>query len=315
MSKPTLLLSYGCGWAGTSPLAYTLQRYAKYCHGGYTKKFDYLREYIDKFIFNKDIPYRSTPLDIVSRIKARTWENYESYRGHKMNLTQDMDPIRDLSLEHITKLYNQPYTLDKYIEYNKNLWEHLKPQGYKAVADFTMQSFRDLRDPRVVGMFRTLQEHFNIKILKIVRDPIRRAFSSAVFSRAIGQPDHLYVYCYTQAFESIKSVFGEQNCHMIVMEELWEGSGRAQRKLSDFLDHPIDKLWKNLYCPDVGPYLKYDPITPCQSLGQDLEELTPEKYYNYMEQYKYVYDNWKARYGILPRYWGRPIDYRKNAGL
>ncbi len=315
MSKPTLLLSYGCGWAGTSPLAYTLQRYAKYCHGGYTKKFDYLREYIDKFIFNKDIPYRSTPLDIVSRIKARTWENYESYRGHKMNLTQDMDPIRDLSLEHITKLYTQPYTLDKYIEYNKTLWEHLKPQGYKAVADFTMQSFRDLRDPRVVGMFRTLQEHFNIKILKIVRDPIRRAFSSAVFSRAIGQPDHLYVYCYTQAFESIKSVFGEQNCHMIVMEELWEGSGRSQRKLSDFLNHPIDKLWKNLYCPDVGPYLKYNPITPCQSLGQDLEELTPEKYYNYMEQYKYVYDNWKARYGILPRYWGRPIDYRKNAGL
>ena len=27
------------------------------------------------------------------------------------------------------------------------------------------------------------------------------------------------------------------------------------------------------------------------------------------------YTNWERRFGILPRYWGRPIDYQKNASI
>ena len=94
------------------------------------------------------------------------------------------------------------------------------------------------------------------------------------------------------------------------MEELWERDGATV--LSEYLEHPIKKsdLWKNLYAPDKGHFVKYDKDVPCQAYGQDLLVLTPEIYWHYREKHDYIYENWKKTYGSLPLHWGKPIEYK-----
>ena len=93
------------------------------------------------------------------------------------------------------------------------------------------------------------------------------------------------------------------------MEELWEDDGTAKKVLSQFLDHPIDNLWKNLYSPDKGHFVEFDRDVPCQAYGQNME-LTKETYIKLKEQYQKIYDDWKDYYGSLPMNWGEPLDYK-----
>ena len=356
MNKPKLILFGGHSWSATSPLVYTLQRYENYCHMGYTKCFRYLERYLNhlRYFHSKPGMVSSDMKWVGEKLLRGEWENFASEDDHKLNTTVDMDPLRDFPLENYQDLLTGIPTATKYIDYMKKLYYHVESKGYKAVGDhFTLgkYSYKALNSIWLQNLYKKLQEHFDVKVIYITRDPIRRYWGKllrfehntlvAMSERALTEKDasapykndykNVYVMpsewerpgefdnlppfynkkasLYIHSYKHSQLVFGEENVHMTVMEELWEGDGSYKRKLSEFLDHPIGRLWRNLYAPDPGHLIEYHRDTPCQSPGQNLRELTPQLYNALKEKHQYHYDNWIEEFGSLPLYWGEPLKY------
>tara|TARA_B100000945_G_scaffold308669_1_gene298638 strand:+ start:3785 stop:4786 length:1002 start_codon:yes stop_codon:yes gene_type:complete len=332
MNKPKLLLFCGWQWAATSPLIYTLQRNVKYAHFGYTKNFHYLEpEWEDnKLIFKKNNAHGK----IYEKVSQGIWKNYKPYtpRTHRLNLSVDLDPLDDFPISHYDRLVTGQPTITKYMDFYHALYDHVVTKGYKSVGDaHTGRLVREDWKFSKIEYFQfikqyteTLKSEFDIKVLCIARDPVRRAFSNYIFnvkkkgdkrfsgfrgdpSRTL--PAEILFHDYVHDINTIRQFFGD-NIHCIVMEELWERDGATV--LSEYLEHPIKKsdLWKNLYAPDKGHFVKYDKDVPCQAYGQDLLVLTPEIYWHYREKHDYIYENWKKTYGSLPLHWGKPIEYK-----
>ena len=107
-----------------------------------------------------------------------------------------------------------------------------------------------------------LLEYFKVKVIMIFRDPFRRLWSVCNkgnirdFRRWVSgelEPNAMYADIYKRH----RNVWGEENVHMIVMEELWEGKTQA---LSNFLDFPINTVHENVYYPERGtkaPHYEY----------------------------------------------------------
>lgn len=313
--KPTLL--FICGWphAATSPLTYTLQRLAKYAHGGYDKNLHYLAILSDDPSANDWVCKLK---ELHKKILFNRWENFSSNRSHKLNRSEDLAPLKGFNKKYIANMSRLPYTIEKYIDYYNALWEQVKPYGFKAVADF--QEHED----NVLPFASILQKHFDVKVLLIARDPIRRAIGKAKWY-SLKHPNIIqnnrftdldtFVKDYTGTYKRVKESI--PNTLMIVMEELWEGDGTEKELLSTFLGSSIDNLWTNLYSPDTGHHLTWNLETtycptPCQVPGQSCFELTSSYYNELREQYKHHYDSWIDTFGSLPLHWGRPIDYEKN---
>lgn len=340
MAKPKLLLFGGYGWAGSSPLFYTLQRNVKYAHFGYTKCFIYLK----KPKWKGDPPtlkFKESRMAklIYDATCNGTWENWKSYTPstHRMNLTCDLEPLKDFPLYNFHKLMEGDPSISKYLDYYHALHDHVISKGYKCVGDghtgrcethnfYTRQPENsDIQKQSIAKIFaikkyvQELKSEFDVKVIVIVRDPVRRAFSNYLAmvkkhetaNRDDGAtlPQHLRVYDYIHDFNRLKRFWGN-NFHAVVMEELWEGDGVSE--LSEFLDHPIEKtdLWKNVYSPDIGHYAKYDIDVPCQAFGQDVLELKPHVYNHLRKKYDYIYRKWEQTFGSLPMHWGEPIEYR-----
>ena len=305
MSKPKLLLIGGYGWAATSPLMYTLQRNAKYTHFGYTKHFRYLGNPNKRE--EKQVSY------IYNKVCNGTWENFMSEEPgtHRMNLTRDLEPLYDFPRKHFTQLITGDPTISKYMDYYHALHDHVISKGYKSVGD-GYSGYQYYRK-EFSQFYRILMSEFDVKVLIITRDPIRRSFSNYLAKvqkstdgrKQVNLPLPFKVIDYMKDLNIFHQIFGKDRVHVTIMEELWEGDGK--KELSSFLDHPITDLWKNLYSPDIGHRVKYDKDIPCQAYGQDLLELTTETYYSLKEQYQYIYDSWKNYYGSLPLYWGEKI--------
>ena len=311
--KPKMLITGDFGWAASSPLIYTLQRNAKYAHFGYTKSFEYL-----DLKRNRDSQHYSI-LRLYPRVVSGTYENWERHKQgtHHMNLTEDLEPIKDFPIEYFTKLVSGTPTVSKYMDFYHALHDHVVSKGYKSVGDghscipYKKQS--SIRSE----FFDTLTSEFDVKQLLIVRDPIRRAWGqylSQTMRWNYERGEHsllpsINVSTYLdRIFESYK-ILGKENSHVIVMEELWEDDGTSKQQLSNFLDHPIPKLWKNLYAPDHGHLVEYDPDVPCQAYGQNLQVLTAHLYYTLKSKYQHIYDAWEDHFGSLPLYWGQHLDY------
>ena len=326
-TKPKYLAIFSKGWDASTPLTYTLQRNAKYAHFGYTKTFGHIKTLFSDPATQKerhDARYEMS----YQHILAGTWENFLSNTGHKMNLTSDLEPIRDFPLDHLKELISFPYTTDKYIKFYLKLYNHIKQKGYQSVADFI-----SLRTEPALNsdLYPKLKENFDVKCIFLVRDPIRQSISKALSEerfttfdtrKIILKPDPNIFYKYLiedgndiESWDFAKSIF--PNIHMVVMEELWEDNGETRKKLSEFLEHPIDDLWPNLYAPDIGHRLVWDTEryycpTPCQPVGQSSFHIKPEYYMEMRTKYSFLYDNWIERFGSLPLHWGEHIDYDKN---
>ena len=300
--KPKMLIWGGHGWAASSPLVYTLQRNAKYAHFGYTKAWNYFKE---QKVGNEEFYH----------VFKGTWENYKSHEPatHRLNLTVDLEPLRDFSLSHLKKLMEGERTEEKLIDFFHTLYDHVVTKGYKSVSDYNYRAHIETGDQEKYNQL--LISEFDIKVLAIVRDPIRRTFSRYLNNQQKAQSKNLKnkrtmkVVDYTKNINYLYKTFGKDKTHITVMEELWEGDGTAKKELSQFLDHPITNLWKNLYAPDRGHLVEYDKDVPCQAYGQHLAELTPEMYYQYRKEYDHVYQAWKQEFGSLPLHWGEPIKY------
>jgi hypothetical protein len=325
--KPNLLLTGQWGWSATSPLVYTLQRNAKYAHFGYTKSFRSLRRYFlpeKNYIYNYNFYLNSRGIDketlrIYKRVADGTWENHNSYKPgtHYMNLTQDLEPLRDFPLKYATNLVTGIPTITKYMDFYHALYDHVVQRGYKSVGDGG-SSVTLKQSPYLDRFYKTLTNEFSVKQILIARDPVRRAFGDHV-AKLLRSKDRIedtfkYVNYMPKIKEAIR-VLGSDNVHVTVMEELWEDDGTSKQQLSNFLDHPIPELWKNLYAPDRGHLVEYDPDVPCQAYGQDQEELTEDMYYSYKEKFQHVYDAWEDYFGSLPLYWGQHLDYNTGRPL
>ncbi|MBL40767.1 MAG: hypothetical protein CL761_05585 [Chloroflexi bacterium] len=306
--KPKMLIWGGFGWCASSPLVYTLQRNAKYAHFGYTKVWNYFKEE------NKGM------LDFY-QVFDGTWENYKSHEepSHRLNLTVDLEPLRDFSLSHLKKLMESERTEKNLIDFYHALYDHVITKGYKSVGDYNYRSNCVKGDEKKYN--ELLMSEFDIKVLAIVRDPIRRTFSRYLNKKRMAETENLLlsnlnwkgttmkITDYTKKINALYETFGRDRTHVTVMEELWEGDGTAKKELSQFLDHPITNLWKNLYAPDRGHLVEYDKDVPCQAYGQNLAELTPEMYYQYRKENDHIYQAWKQEFGSLPLHWGEPIEY------
>ena len=312
MSKPKILLFYGWGWAATSPLIYTLQRNLKYAHFGYTKSFKYLPNKRDGNTFM-----------IYEKHRRGEWENYDSYKPgfHRMNLTIDLEPLHDFSIDHFTKLMTGEASVSKYMDFYLALHDHVVSKGYKSVGDVGQTKPMITSVKSVAEEYsETLMSEFDVKVLCIARDPVRRAFANYVYNLQKKYekwyPENKYLplalkfHDYVREIKHIRKFFKDVYC--VVMEELWEGDGVTG--LSEFLEHPIQKsdLWKNLYAPDIGTHVKYDKDVPCQAFGQNLKELIPETYWHLRKKYDHIYQSWKQEFGSLPLYWGEPIEYNRD---
>ena len=101
-----LLLFCGGGWSASSPLIYTLQRKSKYAHFGLQKNFIYLKypttDIAGELVFDFDQSIRN----IIQKYIEGTWENYKSFEpsSHRMNLTEDLEPLKDFSNDFFTNL-------------------------------------------------------------------------------------------------------------------------------------------------------------------------------------------------------------------
>lgn len=340
-----MLLLGGWHWSATSPLLYTLQRNAQYAHFGYTKTFRYIGQpKVKEDVYNSEKRIAEDSL-IYKKVCDGTWENWKSWdeSTHRMNTTQDLEPLHDFPIEHFTQLVKGDPTVSKYLDFYHALHDHVISKGYKSVGD-GYSGYRITNDFR--GDFDELlsgiKSEFEVKVLFIVRDPIRRGFShflnrlhaahlrkselDSSFTtpvkqwvkegfgskkRDLGKIYEAEFACldYVGGIKKMISDFGKDNVHVMSMEELWEDDGTSKRELSQFLDHPIDHLWKNLYAPDRGHLVEFDRDVPCQAFAQDLYELTPDMYYEYKKKYQHIYDSWKEMFGSLPLYWGEPIKY------
>ena len=176
-----IILFCGWGWSASSPLIYTLQRKIKYAHFGYTKNFLYLKKpYINQdgeLVFTSS---SSVPFIIKKQIEG-TWENFKSFEpsSHRMNLPQDLEPLRDFPVENLKELITGEPTISKYINFHIALHDHVVSKGYKSVGDCRIgyKAFRkDLREFCKLLMFE-----FDVKFLFITRDPVRRAYSEFLF--------------------------------------------------------------------------------------------------------------------------------------
>ena len=149
MNKPKLLLHGGWNWAASSPLCYTLQRNAKYCHYGYTKRIPHLNESL------KEVEV------IYDRLIKNTWENFKKGHpgSHKMNHTEDMDPIKDFDLSHLKQFITPPITVSNYINFYRSLHDHIISKGFKSVGIYQPHFYFD------DDLYHALNLEFDIKYL------------------------------------------------------------------------------------------------------------------------------------------------------
>ena len=145
----------------------------------------------------------------------------------------------------------------------------------------------------------TLQEHFDVKVLIINRDPVRRLFSEIntrfqknsyefssakeMFFHVLQYPTlrHFGLHRMYEGFNALtyqKEVVSNYkllftNVLEISMEKFWEGKER----LSEFLEYKIDNLFDNVYYPFRGSNPIHHRYLADQWMS-DKEDLTEEEY-------------------------------------
>tara|TARA_Y100000766_G_scaffold220574_1_gene192613 strand:+ start:751 stop:1671 length:921 start_codon:yes stop_codon:yes gene_type:complete len=296
--KPKLLLCPGTGYSATTPLYYTLAVNHRYCHGGFDKEYELLPTlYYKEANRLRDYLYHY-------KYRFKRHQNIQSFDNgiyKKHGFKRERHPEVDYNNSY-TKLdpeyyYNRPVTLEKYIKYYKELYDDIK-DVYQSGCDFTTAN-GNLPLWFLQKIAPELQEHFDIKVLIINRDPVRRLFSEVnvryqkdshgflsatqMFFYILDNPtgrhfglhrqyENFNVLSYhTDVVSNYSQVFSD--VLEISMESFWDG----EDLVSDFLGYKIDQLYNNCYHPFMGsnpPHYRYLE----DQWMSDKEELTEEDY-------------------------------------
>ena len=323
MSKPTLLLNPGVGWAATTPFHYTLTLDNKYAHMGHLKENWYLKrlceypKYEDHF---KKI-YCSGQNLYNKRPSNHPWGQYLSQKN-KFAVKTPLDPY-----------LASPPSIENYISYWKSHWETIK-DTYAAVCDFTNGNYA-LPYEFWAEVAPKLREHFNVKVTFQFRDPVRRYFSEVgsllnkkfefsvehkedmktrflirkkkhkqLFFHLLKQDCCSSLCDFSGAYSKFASVFGVENTYVTIMEDLWDKNQEKEQleALSNFLSYKITKLHENCYVPDMGSRAPHYENLHDQ-WQSDLEDLTEDDYQSaliYMSRY---YTDFYNMFSFLPESW------------
>ena len=166
--KPKFIMSSGTGWSATTPLWNTLQLDNQYMHTGLKKESEYIR----KLLQNPTERFSG----VVERIRKKS--RWRSREEHKVRKEQTINKNLFLNQEDKDAFLKAPYTIEKYITYYKRLWESLQENNcsYQAVGDFSNANY-SIPEEFCHELVGKLSEEFDVKVLMIVRDPIRRLWS------------------------------------------------------------------------------------------------------------------------------------------
>jgi hypothetical protein len=293
--KPKLLLCPGTGYSATTPLYYTLAVNSQYCHGGFDKEYQllpllYFKETKDteRYEYYYKYWFRKHTLSNDSGVYKKSGAKRERHPLVDFN-----NPYTHLDSEYYLK---DPITLEKYIQYFQEHYHNIK-DTYQSVCDFTTDN-GNLPLWFLQSIAPILQEYFEVKVIIINRDPVRRLFSEVnrkfqkkkrkfssateLFFHILNHPTQDFglhriyedvnyltyhkeiVSNYSQAFSSVLE---------ISMEKLWEG----KENLSDFLEYPIDNLYHNCYYPFKGSKAIHHKYLEDQWMS-DIEDLNHEQY-------------------------------------
>ena len=322
MVKPQFILSTGTGWSATTPLWYTLQVDNPFLHVGMKKDPGYL-----------DMLRRTPEERMITdrknfRINGRSWTT-KNRQWSKIVLQMNKALFEEGAIQtrggaltearrhlyfaqkDVDEFSETPLSFEKYLSYYRKHWKYLQENNcpYKAVADFS-NSNANLPDWYIDEFMPKLQEHFDVKVLMIVRDPIRRLWSEVnsddqehFFMRKIQSGDYWNYIEIIEKWERVCPI------HVIIMEQLWEGDQqeRERQRLSDFLDYDIKKIHENAYCPDRGPDAPHLVGLPDQWTSD--KYMLQDELYNKVRPLFPVYQQWVDKYGSLPLYWGKPYNY------
>ena len=170
-----------------------------------------------------------------------------------------------------------------------------------------------------------LKEKFDVKVLMIFRDPVRRSYSyasakyGAKFTKGHPKsrfewrnikkkfPDsisywknristlgpNLTKFSYVEIYKKYKYCF---DTLPIVMEDLWGGK---TEELEDFLECKLDGLHRNCYYPEMGTKAPQYEELPDQWMS-DMQDLSAEDYQFGRNQLRFIYEEWEQEFGTNP---------------
>ena len=301
--KPKLLFGTGIGWSATTPLYETLRSHK---------------------IINSGISKEPETLDWIANRDPYTWKykrspKYNEYIGRKSE-----SKLRNSKL-----LFSKDTTLDNFVEYYKLLSNDDRPY----VSDFSNNN-AELSSKFISEIAPILKENFDVKVIMIFRDPVRRGYSetsshyktnvkrnsgmveqwdnrdprSRFEWRFIRQrfnsidywKDLLKKEEYNSSKFSYVQIYRKYAEHFptlpIVMEDLWGGDIEP---LENFLDCKINSLHNNCYYPEMGTKApRYEGLE--DQWMSDMQDLS-EKDYAFGKNYtQWIYDEWHEEFNTRP---------------
>ena len=340
-NKKNFIFGCGAGWAGTTSLHRTLAITQNYLHTGFQKESHYLTyallyanniinpfETHKEYFFNRE-EKESTFLGAARRI---VMENKFFVNAEEPYNKEDyLSVVKKFTPEQINHFLTPPYTLDKYLNY-VDLLSTYSEGKYQAVGDFFNGNYRyPFELETQFDIFKKeIEKKFNFKFLIILRDPIRRFFStlnseyhdprkqysivknyesaSIYFLERILN-GYVNLFDYAEFITKIQKKYGKENIHYVIMEDFFSDNNSEEvSKLAKFLDTEIKDVYPCCFVPDKGinapkiPHLK-------DQWNSDHEVLTPEFYNAIRKHSNSYYENFERFHGYLPANWGRPIDY------
>ena len=274
-----LLLCPGTCYAASTPMFYTLAYYNKYCHTGHKKENDYLYGlYLDQ---TKD----------VKRILRQTSQFKTKLKNiGKGHVRKNHIPMPDdFSLAEVWK---RPFSIEKYCEYYERVWDIVKDHEYESVADFST-ALIGVSEQFLHSISSTLLKHFDIKVIIMFRDPVRRFWSHRGDIDA--KLDNRVMYA--QNYQKFCNVFGKENVYPVIMEDFWskEISG-----LCEFLNYDIKEISENVYWPITDTLEKYPSLKDqwCE------EKELPSNYIPILrKKLNSVYLQFEEVFGKIPERW------------
>lgn len=326
--KKQFILSMGVGWSGTTSLYYTLQNNLQYMHGGLIKEMHYLINHFNPS--DKTLWFNTESL-------LTKW-NYSKFRN---GLTSDIldRPLSCFSKSEFNSIIFAKNGLQTYTNYYQKLVEYCG-EDYNAVGDFSNSNFR-LTEKNLYEIFSLLKINFDVKVVFIFRDFIRRQWSqvsslnltnkkSAILKEIIKEEsfhrlfsgsnediithENLFFYNYAKKVKDAYKIFGQENVCYLIMEDFFKNikDNPEVSKLENFLNIniPIDKIYPCCYVPDKGiNAVTFDGLSD-QSTS-DHQPLNSDTYYNLksLKKISQLYLDFEEFHGYLPSNWGSPIDY------
>ena len=275
--KPKLLLNAGYPSSGTSSLYYTLWS-NKYGHGGGVKESNYL--------LHIQSPQVEKDREKLHQSKKRYGKGM--YRPWSL-------PDNMFMPEHT---FDKEPSLENYISYYVKLWKEIEGK-YQSLLDFS-NSEQQLTEEFMLSIKDELLKHFDIKVVMMLRDPLRRLWS--VCNRKSltegGTPQSHMKFddpnlSYVDKYKKYVRVWGENNVKVIINEEFYAGHTYP---LSYFLEY------------DIKP--RYSKIARLSKMKDDLYsqwcDLDKDTWKLAYDNMKWIYDE----YDNVPKAWKDRLFYK-----